>query len=69
VESVITDDVARAAQILGEVRNEVHSRFGDPDHRKKIFEGIVASGILDWIGECDDRAALERVRGIIEKLA
>jgi precorrin-2 dehydrogenase/sirohydrochlorin ferrochelatase len=69
LESVITDDVARAARVLGEVRNEVHSRFEDPDRRKKIFEGIVASGILDWIGECDDRAALERVRGIIEKLA
>jgi precorrin-2 dehydrogenase/sirohydrochlorin ferrochelatase len=69
LESVITEDVARAARILGEVRNEVHSRFGDPDRRKQIFEGIVASGILDWIGECDDRAALERVRGIIEKLA
>jgi precorrin-2 dehydrogenase/sirohydrochlorin ferrochelatase len=68
LESVITDDVARAARILGEVRNEVHSRFENPDRRKQIFEGIVASGILDWIGECDDRAALERVRVIIEKL-
>jgi precorrin-2 dehydrogenase/sirohydrochlorin ferrochelatase len=69
LESVVTEDVARAVRILGEVRNEVHSRFRDPDRRKQIFEGIVASGILDWIGECDDRAALERVRGIIEKLA
>jgi precorrin-2 dehydrogenase/sirohydrochlorin ferrochelatase len=69
LERVITEDVARAARILGEVRNEVHSRFRDPDRRKQIFEGIVASGILDWIGDCDDRAALERVRGIIEKLA
>jgi precorrin-2 dehydrogenase/sirohydrochlorin ferrochelatase len=69
LESVITDDVARAARILGEVRSEVHSRFEDPDRRKQVFAGIVASGILDWIGECDDRAALERVRGIIEKLA
>jgi precorrin-2 dehydrogenase/sirohydrochlorin ferrochelatase len=69
LEKVITDDVARAARVLGEVRDEVHARFEDPDRRKKVFEGIVASGILDWIGECDDRAALERVRGIIEKLA
>jgi precorrin-2 dehydrogenase/sirohydrochlorin ferrochelatase len=69
LERVITDDVARAARILGEVRSEVHSRFEDPDRRKQVFAGIVASGILDWIGECDDRAALERVRGIIEKLA
>jgi precorrin-2 dehydrogenase/sirohydrochlorin ferrochelatase len=69
LESVITDDVARAVRVLGEVRNEVHARFADSERRKQIFEGIVASGILDWIGECDDRAALERVRGIIEKLA
>jgi precorrin-2 dehydrogenase/sirohydrochlorin ferrochelatase len=69
LESVITEDVARAVRILGEVRNEVHSRFEDQDRRKQIFEGIVASGILDWIGECDDRTALERVRGIIEELA
>jgi len=69
IETVITDDAARAARVLGEIRNEVHSRFPDPDRRKRVFEAIVASGILDWIKECDDAAALERVRGIIEKLA
>lgn len=69
LETVITDDAARAARILGEIRNEVHSRFPDPDRRKQVFESIVASGILDWIGEYDDAAALDRVRGIIEKLA
>ena len=69
LESVITVDAARAARVLGEVRNEVHLQFPDPDRRKYVFESIVASGILDWIKECDDAAALERVRGIIEKLA
>ena len=69
LESVVTDDAARAARVLGEVRNEVHSRFPDPDRRKQVFESIVASGILDWIKECDDAAALDRVRRIIEKLA
>lgn len=69
LETVITDDDARAARILGEVRNDVHSRFPAPDRRKQVFETIVASGILDWIGECDDAAALDRVRSIIEKLA
>lgn len=68
VESVITDDAARAVRILGDVRNEVHSRFPDPDRRKYVFESIVASGILDWIKECDDAAALDRVRGIIENI-
>ena len=69
VDSLITDDAARAARILGEVRSEVHSRFADPGSRKKVFESIVASGIIDWIKECDDAAALERVRAIIETLA
>jgi precorrin-2 dehydrogenase/sirohydrochlorin ferrochelatase len=69
LETVITDDAARAARVLGEVRNEVHARFPEPERRKQVFETIVASGILDWIRECDDAAALERVRGIIEKLA
>jgi precorrin-2 dehydrogenase/sirohydrochlorin ferrochelatase len=67
LDAVVTDDAARAARVLGEVRNEVHSRFPDPDRRKQVFESIVASGILDWIGEHDDAAALERVRSIIEK--
>jgi len=68
LEAVVTDEAARAARVLGEVRNEVHTRFPDPDRRKHVFESIVASGILDWIKECDDAAALKRVRGIIEKL-
>jgi precorrin-2 dehydrogenase/sirohydrochlorin ferrochelatase len=69
LEGVITDDVARAADVLGKVRSEVHLRFADPDRRKQVFEAIVASGILDWIGECDDDAALARVRSIIDNLS
>ena len=69
LETVVTDDAARAARVLGEVRTEVHTRFPDPDRRKQVFESIVASGILDWIRECDDAAALERVRRIIEELS
>jgi len=68
LDTVITDNVARAAQVLGEVRSEVHARVSDADRRKKVFEDIVASGILDWIGECDDAAALQRVRGMIDRL-
>jgi len=69
IETVVTDEAGRAARILGEVRSEVHSRFSDTDRRKTVFESIVASGILDWIKECDDAAALQRVRGMIEKLS
>ena len=68
LENIITDDAARAARVLGEVRSEIHSRFPDPNRRKQVFESIVASGILEWIKEYDDAAALERVRGMIEKL-
>jgi siroheme synthase-like protein len=66
LETVITDDVGRAARVLGEIRSEVHSRFSDADRRKRVFEEIVASGILDWIKECDDHTALERVRRMVE---
>jgi siroheme synthase-like protein len=66
LDSVITNDVARSARILGEVRSHVHSRFADPGRRKEVFEQIVESGILDWISECDDAAALKRVYDIIE---
>lgn len=68
LDSVISNDVARAARILGEIRGEVHSRFPDPDRRKEIFERIVESGILDWISECDDAAALKRAHDIMERL-
>jgi precorrin-2 dehydrogenase / sirohydrochlorin ferrochelatase len=66
LDGLITNDTARAARILGEVRSEVHARFADPSERRKVFEGIVESGILDWISECDDDAALKRVREILE---
>ena len=66
LDSVVTNDAARAARILGEVRSDVHLRFTDPDQRKEVFERIVESGILDWISACDDAAALKRVNAIIE---
>ena len=65
VEGVITNDVARAAHLLGAFRSEVHARFADPARRKVAFERIVESRILDWISELDDEAVLARMRGII----
>jgi len=67
LEKVVTPDTARAAQILGEVRTEVHERFADPDKRKEVFDKIVETGILDWITEYDDTTALQRVRDVIER--
>jgi siroheme synthase-like protein len=68
LEGLITDDVARVAQILGEIRSEVHTRFPDPARRKEAFERIVNSGILEWISQCNDAAALKRVHGILEEM-
>jgi siroheme synthase-like protein len=67
LDAFITEDAARAARVLGEVRSEVHARFSDAGRRKEIFERIVASGILDWIRETDDTAALKRIRDIIKE--
>jgi precorrin-2 dehydrogenase/sirohydrochlorin ferrochelatase len=68
LEGVVTPDAARAVRILGLIRAAVHDRFADADRRKEAFQSIVDSGILDWISQCDDEAALQRVRGMIEKL-
>ena len=57
----------RAAHILGQIRGEVQAKYSDPDRRREVFQQIVDSGILDWISDCDDDAALQRVRSIIEK--
>jgi siroheme synthase-like protein len=68
MESIITSDAARAARLLGEIRAEIHTLFEDPDRRKKAFERIVESGILEWVSEFDDAAALSRMRSIVEGL-
>jgi len=67
IETVITEDVERATDLMGELRKEVHQRFQDADQRKRVFERIIESGIIDWIGEYDNAAALERVRRIIDE--
>src|SRR4051812_7308861 len=66
---VVTDSMARAAHVLGAVRNEVHERFPDSEKRKWIFEMIIHSGIIDWISDCDDAAALVRVRQMIDGIS
>jgi siroheme synthase-like protein len=68
MESVLTDEVARTADLLGSIRDEVHERFKSFEQRKRVFEQIIDSGIMEWIGECDDAAALERVRRMIDKM-
>jgi len=66
---VLTEDFARTASVLGSVRHEVHERFADSDERKRVFDSIIDSGIVEWIGGYDDDAALERVRNMIKAIA
>jgi hypothetical protein len=68
METILTDEVARTAYLLGAVRGEVHNRFKSVDQRKRAFERIIESGIMEWIGECDDAAALQRVRRMIDEM-
>jgi precorrin-2 dehydrogenase/sirohydrochlorin ferrochelatase len=65
-DGVLTDAMARTARVLGAVRNEVHERYPDSEKRKRIFETIIDSGIVDWISNCDDDAAIARVRQMID---
>jgi siroheme synthase-like protein len=69
IDSVLTDEVARTASILGIVRREVHERFSGSAERKRIFDRIIDSGIVEWIGSCDDASALERVRRMIDEIS
>jgi precorrin-2 dehydrogenase/sirohydrochlorin ferrochelatase len=66
LDSALTDNAARAVRLLGEIRTEVHQRIPDPERRKQAFEAVVKSGLLEWIGNCDDAAALQRMRKTIE---
>ena len=63
---MLTEDFARTATVLGTVRHEVHEQFTDSDERKRVFDSIINSGIVEWIGGYDDEAALERVRNMIK---
>jgi len=65
-DGVLTDSMARTASVMGAIRHEVHDRFSDSEKRKRIFEMIIDSGIVEWISECDDTAALKRVRQMID---
>ena len=69
IDGILTEEAARTAKLLGSIRAEVHERFADGDARKKVFAKILDSGIVDWIGECDDATALERVREMMDEPA
>jgi precorrin-2 dehydrogenase/sirohydrochlorin ferrochelatase len=68
LDRVLTDEFARTAKVLGAVRQEVHRHFAGSDDRKRVFDSIIGSGIIEWIAGCDDAAALERVRQMIREM-
>lgn len=68
LDRVLTDEFARTATVLGAVRQEVHQHFTNSDDRKRVFDSIIGSGIVEWIAGYDDAAALERVRQMIQKM-
>ena len=68
LDRVLTEDAARTATVLGAVRQEVHQHFADSDDRKRVFDSIIGSGIVEWIAGYDDAAALERVRQMIHEM-
>jgi hypothetical protein len=64
----LTDEFARTATVLGAVRQEVHQHFIGNDDRKRVFDSIIGSGIVEWIAGYDDAAALVRVRQMIQEM-
>jgi siroheme synthase-like protein len=68
LDRVLTDEFARTVEVLGAVRQEVHQHFAGSDDRKRVFDSIIGSGILEWIAGYDDAAALERVRQMIREM-
>ena len=65
---LLTEDVGRAAHVMGAIRSEVHMRVPDTAERKRVFEKILESGLLDWIGECDNAEAVKRAREVIDQI-
>jgi precorrin-2 dehydrogenase/sirohydrochlorin ferrochelatase len=68
LDRVLTEEFARTATVLGAVRQEVHQNFASSDDRKRVFDSIIGSGIVEWIASYDDAAALERVRQMIHEM-
>ena len=68
LDRVLTEEFARTANVLGAVRQEVHRQFAGSDDRKRVFDSIIGSGIIEWIAGYDDAAALERVRQMIREM-
>jgi precorrin-2 dehydrogenase/sirohydrochlorin ferrochelatase len=68
LDRVLTDEFARTATVLGAVRQEVHQQFAGNDDRKRVFDSIIGSGIVEWIAGYDDAAALVRVRQMIQEM-
>jgi precorrin-2 dehydrogenase/sirohydrochlorin ferrochelatase len=67
IEAMLPGDVARAARVLGAARDSARRRWATPEERKRAFERVIGSGILEWIQNTEDMEAEERVRRLIEE--
>jgi hypothetical protein len=57
----------RRPYTLASVRGEIERRFASVSDRKKVFQKIIDTDIVNWIQKCDDVAALRRDHEIIEQ--
>ena len=64
----LTPEFGRVVEMLGSVRGEIKRRFASVPERKRVFQKIIDTDIVNWIQKCDDVAALRRVHAIIEQL-
>src|SRR5215471_14010361 len=57
----LTPEFGRVVKTLGCVRGDIKRRFASVPERKRVFQKIIDTGIVNWIQKCDDAAALRRV--------
>jgi precorrin-2 dehydrogenase/sirohydrochlorin ferrochelatase len=63
----VTADFGRVVSLLGSIRDEVRRRFKTVPERKRVYQRVIDTGIVDWIGNCDDATAKAHVRKILEE--
>jgi len=62
----VTADFGRVVSVLGYIRGYVRRRCKAASDRKRAYERIIESGIVDWIGSCDDATAIARAKEIVQ---
>jgi precorrin-2 dehydrogenase/sirohydrochlorin ferrochelatase len=68
LEQILTDEYGEFLDMLGEQREKVKQAEPDREHRKKIFEALVYSEILDLLKAGKRKEAEERIKQCISSL-